>query len=182
MSATNQQIVRKGVDAYKKQIFDEVEKRCRKFCDALCQEAIVSRLTNERAHNFTGNLLNSIVVCLYRDKKPVYACYAADKVIKAIQVKMTSPKHYHFKKDYDGAESNYSPTIETNEGWGEEDARAFFQSYRPSGNNLFDIVVAYPTEYAEWVEIRRATTGILGTYAYAERMGVTWLKLPQSVF
>ena len=46
-----------------------------------------------------------------------------------------------------------------------------------SGKNLFDIVVAYPVEYGNWVEMKRGTTGILRTYAHAEKVGVTYLKL-----
>jgi len=177
MSATNANIVRNAIAKYRIMIFDEVEIRCRKFCAELCQSAITYRKSNPRAHNFTGNLLNSIVVCLYRLGSPIYACYAADRTTKAIQVKMTHPKSYFFKGDYDGKSSRYHPTVVTDEGWGEDDARQFFQSYRPEGKNLFDIVVAYPTEYGEWVEMKRSSTGIMQTYAHAEQVGVSYLKL-----
>ena len=43
--------------------------------------------------------------------------------------------------------------------------------------SMLDIVVAYPVEYGEWVEIKRSTTGIMQTYAHAEQVGVTYLKL-----
>ena len=49
-----------------------------------------------------------------------------------------------------------------------------------SAIDLFDIVVAYPVEYASWVEKQRSTTGILQTYAYAERVGTTFLGLPRA--
>lgn len=179
MSATNKTIVHNAIANYRKQIFDEVEIRCRKFCTELCQEAIRARLSAEGAHNFTGNLLNSIVVCLYREKEPINAYYAAQYEPKAIQVKMRqrARKHYRFNPDYDGEKSHYLPEVQTNGGWGEDDARNFFQSYVPRGKNLFDIVVAYPVEYGKWVEQKRATTGILQTYSYAENVGVTFLKL-----
>lgn len=172
-------IVHNAIADYRKRILDEVEKRCRKFCTDLCQEAIKERQHAEGAHNFTGNLINSIVVCLYREKEPINAYYAGQYVPKAIQVKMRARKKkpYHFNPDYDGDKSHYLPEVQTNGGWGVDDARNFFQQYMPQGNNLFDIVVAYPVEYGEWVEMKRGTTGIMQTYAYAEHVGVTYLKL-----
>lgn len=179
MPGTNRQIVQQALAEYKIAIFDEVEKRCRKFCTDLCQEAINARQNADGAHNFTGNLLNSIVVCLYRNKEPINAYYAAHYVPKAIQVKMRyrKRKRYRFSHDYDGDSSVYLPTVQTNGGWGEDDARRFFQDYVPQGKNLFDIVVAYPVEYGNWVEQKRGTTGILRSYAHAEAVGVTYLKL-----
>lgn len=179
MSATNASIVHNALADYRKKILDEVEIRCRKFCTDLCQEAIRERKNAKGAHNFTGNLLNSIVVCLYREGEPINAYYAAQYVPKAIQVKMRARKRksYRFNPDYDGDKSHYLPTVQTNGGWGEDDARNFFWQYTPKGNNLFDIVVAYPVEYGDWVEMKRGTTGILQTYAHADQVGVTYLKL-----
>ena len=181
MHVTNRTIVRNALAEYKAQIFDEVEIRCRKFCTDLCQEAIKDRQNAAGAHNYTGNLLNSIVVCLYRNKEPINAYYAAQYVTKAIQVKMRkrSRKRYRFAPDYDGEKSQYLPTVQTNGGWGEDDARNFFQQYNPPGKNLFDIVVAYPVEYGKWVEAQRGTTGIINAYAHADKVGVTYLKLPR---
>lgn len=185
MPVTNRQIVHEAIAGYKTAIFDEVENRCRKFCTDLCQEAIRARKNAPGAHNFTGNLINSIVVCLYRNREPINAYYAAQYVPKAIQVKMRfrKRKRYRFKVDYDGPADGgrkynyYLPTVQTNGGWGEDDARHFFQDYVPKGKNLFDIVVAYPVEYGNWVETQRSTTGILQSYAHAEAVGVTYLKL-----
>ena len=179
MPVTNATIIHNAIAKYKADIFDEVEKRCRKFCTDLCQEAIKARQNNEAAHNYTGNLINSIVVCLYRDKEPINAYYAAQYVPKAIQVKMRlrKRKHYRFNPDYDGDKSQYLPEVQTNGGWGEDDARNFFQNYVPQGKNLFDIVVAYPVEYGKWVEAKRASTCILQAYSHAEAVGVTYLKL-----
>lgn len=172
-------IIHKAFADYRKEIFDEVENRCRKFCTDLCQEAIKARQNNEAAHNYTGNLINSIVVCLYRDKEPINAYYAAQYAPKAIQVKMRlrKRKHYRFNPDYEGDKSTYLPEVQTNGGWGEDDARHFFQDYVPKGRNLFDIVVAYPVEYGKWVEAKRSSTGILQAYSHAEAVGVTYLKL-----
>ena len=174
----------KAVDNYKKQVLAEIEKNAISFCNALCQAAIIYR-KHSGGHDFTGNLLNSIVVCLYKERSPIYACYAADRVTKAIRVKMTNYMppwdRVFFKQDYEGhSGTKYKPEVPTHYGWGEDDAKMFFNSYRPSGHHIFDIVVAYPTEYAEWIEVKRKTTGILQTYDYAERTGTTWLQLPQS--
>ena len=178
MSVTNSQIVHFAIADYKTAIYNEIEKRCRKFCTDLCQEAIKARENTEGAHNFTGNLLNSIVVCLYKNKQPINAYYAAQYVPKDIQVKMRQRKRksYRFNPDYDGEKSHYLPTVQTNGGWGEDDARNFFQNYRPQGTNMFDIVVAYPVEYGNWVEMRRGTTGILQTYAKAGELAVSYLQ------
>ena len=179
MSGTNAQIVRDAIAKYRTSIFNEVESRCRKFCTDLCQEAINARQNTDGSHNFTGNLLNSIVVCLYRDREPINAYYAAQYVPKAIQVKMRARKRksYRFNPDYDGDKSHYLPTVQTNGGWGEDDARDFFQNYTPKGKNLFDIVIAYPVEYANWIEIKRGTTGIMRAYSWSEQVSVQYLKL-----
>ena len=179
MSATNKAVIHKAFADYRKQILDEVEIRCRKFYTDLCQEAINARQNTDGAHNFTGNLLNSIVVCLYREREPINAYYAAQYVPKAIQVKMRERKRksYRFNPDYDGDKSHYLPTVQTNGGWGEDDARNFFQNYTPKGKNLFDIVIAYPVEYANWIEIKRGTTGIMRAYSWSEQVSVQYLKL-----
>ena len=53
----------------------------------------------------------------------------------------------------------------------------FFQNYTPKGKNLFDIVIAYPVEYANWIEIKRGTTGIMRAYSWSEQVSVQYLKL-----
>ena len=178
MAGTNASAIQ-AIEDYKKKILNEIEKNAIHFCQELCQAAINYRESNPNKHDFTGNLLNSIVVCLYKEGSPAYACYAADRVPKAIQVKMTAGYQYRFGRDYEQDRSFYTPEIDTNQGWGEDDARRFFNTYKPTGKHMFDIVVAYPTEYAEWVEIRRGTTGIFGTYYTADKLGVDYLKLPK---
>ncbi len=183
MSATKAQISRAIAD-YHKEIINEVEKRCKTYCNNLIWWAIRYRKTAFDAHDFTGNLLNSIVVCLYKKREPQTAFYAAEKGIpKAISAKMSRDKRgrkrYHFDPDYSGAVSDFRADVETDRGWGENDARIFFNSFRPNGNNIFDIVVAYPVEYAEWVEEQRGTTGILNAYAEAQNVGMVLLQLPR---
>lgn len=177
MSGINPKEAAKKVSEYKKAVMDEIESRCIKYCDQLCLEAIEHRQSAPGKHNFTGNLINSIVTCVYREKKPVYACYAGDSLPQAIQVKMTYPNQYHFDRDYEGGESNFKPDVKTDQGWGEDDAKRFFQTYRPSGDCIFNIVVAYPVEYASFVEARRKTTGIIGTWEEAKRISKTYLCL-----
>lgn len=176
MAETNSQIAKKAMADYKNAIINEVESRCRTYCDALCDYAITFR-EEGGGHNYTGNLLNSIIVCLYKERRPIYACHAAGHVRKAIQVKMTYPHTYHFKQDYDGEESNFAPSEKTDKGWGEEDAKKFFNSYKPSGKNIFDIVVAYPVEYAGYVG---ELTGIVDLYAHTEIYGINFLQLPKA--
>lgn len=137
-----------------------VREQCIELCESLCLAAIYSREHNRRAHNFTGNLINSIVVALYENKKLIQADYAAQKLGKpAIHVKMSVPKNYKFKSDWDEADTMFSPEIRTDEGWGVNDARNFVKSYEPSVAKGFVITVAYPVEYAEFIEKERASTG-----------------------
>ena len=172
MSGISPREAAKLVGAYKTVLMDEIERRCRSYCDQLCLRAIENRQSALGKHNFTGNLITSIMSCVYRERQPVYACYAGDSLPTPIQVKMTAPRHYHFEMDYEGGPSNYTARIKTNEGWGHDDAVNFFQSYRPRGKNLFDIIVAYPVEYAEFVT---ATTGILQTWSDAQQIAMTYL-------
>lgn len=176
----NKQVITKAVADYEKNvIIPTMEKALKKWCWQILNAAILARQRNPKAHNFTGNLLNSIVVGLYRNKKPVIAYYASDLVPEAIRPKMRKRerRRVFFHRDYDDKDSAYLPTIDTNGGWGKDDAEEFFESYRPKGNYLFDIVVAYSVEYANWVQMQRATTGILNTLQYAERTGRTFLRL-----
>ena len=179
MDAINKAKVNSAIGNYWNEILNHVEGQCRTYCSQLCIEAVKARQSNPKAHNFTGNLLNSIVVCLYRQGRPVIAYFAARYTAEAIQMKMKQRKRrrYFFNPDYDGENSAYLPTIQTNGGWGVDDAREFFNEYKPSGKNLFDIVVAYPVEYANWIEEQRQTTGIVNTYQYAENVGINFLKV-----
>ena len=179
MSATKT-LVNEAFKEYRKQMEDEIEKRCRSFCAELCKAAVDFRLKKVAvgAHNFTGNLINSIVVVLYRYGKPIHASYANDIMPDAIQFKMTaSHGKYYFRRDYDGEEHTvYIPEIETNEFLGLDDAMYVAADYKPAGRNMFDILVAYSAEYAEFVG---ENTGIINTYAHAEKVGVEFFSLPK---
>lgn len=160
--------------AHKRAMMDKMEVRCTDYCEELCNTAIRYRQEHPEAHNFTGNLINSIVVGLWRERVPVVAFYSSDKLPRAIQRKMTASKgEYEFFGDWDNANSKYTPGVDTDEGWGENDAKRFFQTYRPEGNNLFDIVVAYTTEYASYI----GTTGMANTYISALNTGIRFLQV-----
>lgn len=170
-------LIKSSFSEFKENIELAVERNCKTFCRNLLKEAIQKRETATGKHDFTGNFLNSIVVCLYKKGLPLSAYYASNETKSAVVVKMTFPKKYVFKKDYEGANSHYNPKIQTDEGMGAYDARMFFASYKPDGNNMFDIVVAYPVEYAEFIEIQRGTAGFMQTLQYVDRIGITFLQI-----
>lgn len=175
----------RGLDStfknFEKQIRDVGRKRIQRWCLDLVRQAVTMRLGDPKAHNFTGNLLNSIVVCLYEDRNPVMAYYAADdgRVKSAIMPKMTArSRPYSFSKgDYEGRPSHYTATVSTDGGWGIDDAKEFFASFKPEGRNMFDVIVAYPVEYADWVQAQRNTTGYLETIGYGRKSAVTFMQL-----
>lgn len=179
MAGTNEQIINQALKDYEKYILDTTERELRSWCWYLLDQAIRWRQCNPDKHNFTGNLLNSIVVCLYREKKPVIAYFAYSLVPEAIHPKMSVRKRraYHFDPDYEGVESEYRPSVKTNKGWGRDDAREFFWRYVPDGKNLFDIVVAYPVEYANFIEMVNHTTGILQTRWNAKMTGAQFMQI-----
>lgn len=180
MAGTNKHILEQAFKDYRKYILDVTENELRKWCFGMLESAIRFREQNPLAHNFTGNLLNSIVVCLYREKSPVIAYFSSSLVPEAIRPKMSGPRRraYVFRPDYEGVYgSKYRPEVKTNKGWGRDDAEKFFESYIPNGRNLFDIVVAYTVEYADWVNQQRGTTGILETWKEAKKTGMEFMEV-----
>ena len=145
----------------------------------LLRRAISFRWNHPDAHNITGNLLNSIIVGLYREGKPLYAYYSGNAVHRAKYKKMSyrTKRPYHFYVDYQGDEAWYLPEVFTNKGWGFDDALNFFAKWKPKNKKGFEIVVAYTTEYANFVENERSTTGILETRRFVENTAVSFLKL-----
>lgn len=179
---SNASVIDKAFKGFEKQILDTTERELQKYCWKILDAAIKARENLPDAHDFTGNLLNSIVVCLYKRRNPVIAYFSSSLVPEAIRPKMRplqnkSEKRIGFNPDYSGNRSLYKPTVPTNGGWGKDDAEAFFESYVPDGNNMFDIVVAYTVEYADWVNQQRGTTGILETRRFARRAGMTFMEL-----
>lgn len=188
MSGISPQQAARKVAAYKIAVMDEIERRCDKYLDQLLDAAIKYRLTNEDAYDFTGNLINSICVGLWRERKLVKAVYSSNKVPKAVWSKATAmydkdgnPVRHYLAYDYSGGVDTYlTAEVNTNRGWGKTDALMFINSYQPEGDNYFDIVVAYTTEYALFVERVRKTTGILNTYMDAEALAFRTLELGRS--
>lgn len=176
--SNNSAVIDKAYKEFENIILDTTEKELKTFCWNILEDAIRNRANSYGSHDFTGNLLNSIVVCLYRRRKPVIAYFSSSLVPEAIHPKMSiRKKAYLFKPDYSGIESKYVPTIQTDKGWGKDDAEMFFETYVPKGHNMFDIVVAYTVEYAQWVEFKRQTTGFLQTMQDAVRIGSTFMEL-----
>jgi len=180
MDGTNSAIINSAVRDYKLYIQDKTEETLREWCDDLVTTAVRERLKEPKAHNFTGNLLNSIVAGLYRGGTCVYAVYAAGNIPMAIRPKMSGPRKrsYVFRpNDYDGAKaSKYRPEVPTDKGYGADDAERFLMSYKPKFRCMFEIVVAYTVEYAEWVEQKRSTTGVILTHENALRTGLTFMQ------
>lgn len=177
--AENARILNAAFKRYRLYIYDETENALREWCEDMIYQATKWRIMNPQAHNFTGNLLNSIVVGLYRDRQLTVAYYSSNLVPKAIQPKMNkrARRSYYFKRDYEGVKSKYLPEVKTNKGWGADDAERFMMRYQPPGGNMFDIVVAYTVEYADWVQQQRGTTGIMQTWQQAKVTGMTFLKI-----
>lgn len=170
-------IVKTAISDFEKDIEDKVEQNCKTFCKALLDSAIENRQNAPKKDNMTGNFINSIVVCLYKRGRPLEAYFSAGKVKGARMRKMTFPKSYYFNRDNSGIRHKFIPPCITDEGWGYEDARAFFASHKPDGNNMFDIVVAYTTEYSAFIEYKRKTAGFMRTLQYAEQTGIKFLKI-----
>ena len=182
MAGINDAVLNRAFKEYEKYIIDCTRNELSKWCLALVKAAVERRLGDYNAHNFTGNLLNSIVVCLYENGKPQHAWYSSETggVRGPIMGKMSPQrrKAYYFGGgDYDGSRSYFKPVVNTDGGYGADDARKFFEGYKPDGNNLFDIVVAYTVEYADFVQQQRNTTGILETHGYARHTGMTFMKI-----
>lgn len=153
------------------QVSQILRQRVLAFAKTFLQVAFSNRAHNTEGHNFTGNLINSILVAVYENGSPVKALFAGKEfnLKPAIQGKMTTTqrghaKKYHFMPDYDGALSSYDADVKTDKGKGIDDAIKFVNTYKPSWNDMFHIVFAIPVEYADYI----TTTGFDETVAFAE--------------
>lgn len=174
MSGNNETILREALTSFRKQQYDKLEVRLVRYCGQILTQAVNARLFANNAHNFTGNLINSIVVGLFREGKLVMFVTPSSEqgIERPIRKKMTYPFKYYFSEDtkrskygldYDQTHpsSFYEPELKTNLAYGTGDARRFIKSYPASKNAVFQIVVGYTTEYASWVETKRHTTGYM---------------------
>ena len=81
--------------------------------------------------------------------------------------------------DWEGTYSTIkaSSLIPTDESYGRSDAIQFASKWVPATNSDFVICIAYASEYANFVEMQRGTTGILEAKAYANRVATEFLEL-----
>lgn len=157
--------------------YDKMRTGLMRYCDIICREMVNNRLQNQNAHDFTGNFLNSMVAGLFEKGTLIYAAFAFDKAgLKTpIQVKMTRRKvgkggkrlgSYFFKVDYSGDKSGYTPRVETDQSYGQYDAYKFIHSYKPDRKSVYEIGVGYTTEYANFIEFKNHSTGLIETYHF----------------
>lgn len=162
-------------DFQKTEMSDIIYNELDSFCRALLALVVGNRLHNKEAHQFTGNLINSIVVILFDRNTGVKSDYYAyddlkapiRKEMSAVTSRGTRRKNaVHFRPaDWQGTiDSMYKPEVATDESMGPQDARAFASSWSPSTGKAFEICVAYTSEYAEWVEQQRQTTGYVVSF------------------
>ena len=190
-SGGNVRAANKAFKEFEKEMDDALYKALDTWCVAILREAVSARFSTEGAHNFTGNLVNSICVLLYRKStgtKTEY--YAYDKAGIKLPVRrefsgMTARGTHRknrvwLRPDYNGGESALkgSNLIRTDESWGQNDAREFAKWWTPKNPNKdFVICVAYTSEYASFVENERNTTGILQTEAFIQTTAVEFMGL-----
>lgn len=159
------------IEGEKEKYYDTLESKLDRLCRDLIDKAVDFRLTDPEAHDFTGNLINSIVCALYR-KGQLIRTYHPYDIMPPIQNKMTSPKHYYFTRDWRGDESYYEPEIKTDTGNGRRDAERFVSTYISMKGAEFEVLVAYTTEYAAWVEMERVTTGYMYLFQYVNAINI----------
>ncbi len=167
MSNTSSQLI-KILGEQKERLYEKWEGRLTEFCKELVRYAVEERLSDPSAHNYTGNLINSIVVMMFREGQFTHVFEAG--VRQPITYKMSGPTKYHFTVDWDGAESNYEAEVTTNRGFGNADAYEFSHRYKANPNAIFEIVLAYPVEYAEFVENLRGTVGYAAMWEYVRHL------------
>lgn len=147
------------------------------FCARMLLDAVIrNREGNPKAHQYTGNLINSIVVILFDKLDGVQTNYfASDRLQAPIRKEMTAKtyrgtqrqRRIHFRPDWQGRpESSYLPTVVTDESLGPNDARAFAAAWTPTTKKDFEICVAYTSEYASWVEDHRKSIGYVNSIQY----------------
>lgn len=178
MSVNNEAILRRGLKEFRKQQYDLLERKLVGYCGKLLNEAVEARLDSSisgKGHNFTGNLINSIVVGLFREGNLVMFVTPSDagqEIERPVRKKMTYPFKYYFSEnkkkskyglDWDQTHpsSYYEPELKTNLSYGNADAKRFIRTYPVNKKVVFQIVVGYTTEYASFVEAKRGTTGYL---------------------
>lgn len=160
-------ILRNALTKFAEEKYDSVQFYLTGVCEQAVKTAIDARLSDPRARDFTGNLINSIACALYRDGKLVHVTYSKDEIASPIRRKMTYPKVYTFKPGWDDEPVvHFVPEIKTGEKSGGQDALEFIKKFKADKKAKLELVFAYTTEYASYVEAARGTTGYLWATEY----------------
>lgn len=189
MAGRNTMVIKKAFEGYAEHIDKVTYNALDKWCQEILRSAIQFRLREPEGHNFTGNLINSICVVLYRrskgTKKSYFAYDSLKLPIRSELSGMTSRGTYRrnriwFRPDWSGEQSvlKGSKLIPTDKSWGQNDAVQFANYWTPSNPSCdFVICVAYTSEYASFVEHERNTTGILQTESFVGHSAIEWVGL-----
>ena len=175
MADNNVSIINKAFKEFANGVMrEEMTKQISLHCLNLLISAIRNRmsLSHRIGHDYTGNLINSIVVVLYQDGEiaDIWTAGEAGQVRKPKFRKMSARKKmYVYSNDYSNSSSRYRAEIPTNRGVADEDIQNFLSTNTPSIQKGFCVTVAYTVEYAEWVEMERGTTGYLKTLHNARK-------------
>lgn len=189
--------IEKAIDEYyKKDMTPVIYKDLAEWCKSLIRYAVEERLHSIGGHNFTGNLINSIVVILYSKQQKKKEAYYSNTIsgkpaimheVSALNARGRLRAYdIHFRPgsrfpspDWSGTFSTLkaSSIIPTDESMGFMDAVNFVRMWKPLTGKDFEVCVAYTSEYASFVEAERHTTGFLGTMNYAEYTAVNWIGL-----
>lgn len=169
---SNLKTVRDAFKNFSVKMDNKTQAVCEMIAQQLVTKAITTRVNTRGAHDFTGNLLGSIVSAVYKDGRAIKVYASIESGVRMSRYYEMTASHgrYYFKVDYSGQESVYKPTVETGGNRkGIDDVYDFVTSYTPQRNG-YVIVLAYTAAYAEWVERERHTTGYLATLRYAPRI------------
>lgn len=178
----NAKIIKQAFNEFKRETMaNEIYNYLDNICQNLLLQAVIdNRRRNPKAHQFTGNLINSIVIILYDKNEGIQSNYFAYDLLKSPIRKEMSAKNtrggmrknaVHFRPDWQNTpHSKYTPEVVTDESYGPNDAKSFAASWQPTLKTDFEICVAYTSEYAEWVELNRQTTGFLNSMRYAKQV------------
>ena len=141
-------------------------------CMNILEHAILFRESSPNKHNITGNLLTGIMVCLFRRGKLIRTFTPVDDlgVKSPIRTQMTAPNRYHFNPDYEGDSAHIKATVRADStSFGQDQALKWVRRrYKVSRKHLFEILVVYGADYAEWVEHERGTAGFASTVSFVK--------------
>lgn len=178
---TNTAIIKDAFKAFRKEMDTEIFKTLNLYSRNILSKAIRFRMASTDGHDFTGNLINSIVVALYQDGELLNAFTPGeDGMIRSPKFQKMSArkKPYIFANDYSGMQSKYKAEVPTNRGYAAGDIDQFLSTNVPAHKKGYCITVAYTVEYADWVETERQTTGYVQTLGFAgKQLRVSFIQI-----